>query len=391
MRQNIYRYVTVKNMGWLYLITAIAASLHRYILGMGHYNNFLIFKNSFLHLLHKQNLYVEYAYQHFDLFKYSPSFAFFMMPFYYMPDWLGLVLWNTLNAMVFYFAVKKLPLTDALKVFVLLFCFIEQLTSIQNSQSNALLAGLMLLSFTAFENQKGIQSSVYLAVAFFIKLFGAATGLCFMFYKKKGVFLLSAVMITLLLFALPFFISGKDFVLQQYANWFSLLANDPSHELNYSFKTFWETVFGLQLNQTYLLIFGMVFLLLPLVNAKQFANQDYRLLYVCSVMMWTVIFNHKAESPTFVIAVAAMAIIFSHQYNNRVWLVLMIAAFVLTSLSSTDLFPKFIREEFIKPYRLKALASISMWLYIQVVFLAALFSGSKVDLKSPLLISVSDK
>lgn len=385
MKQKLYKFLSLKNIGIIYFVVTVAASLHRYFLGYGHYNNYLIFKDSFQHFLQGLNLYANYP--PVDLFKYSPTFAVLMSPFAFLPDWLGLTLWNLLNAMLFFYAVKILPVAHKLKVFVLVFSFVELLTSIQNSQSNGLLAALMLLSFTYFESQKTIQTALSLSLAFFIKLFGAATGLCFMFYRKKFSFLVYAVLIAALLFVFPFIIGGKQYVTNQYTQWLSLLGTDQSHQLNFSFQTMLEAMLNTTLNSTSFLIFGVAFLLLPLSNTKQFNNPDYRLLYLCSVLLWTVIFNHKAESPTFVIAVAGLAILFAHQYARRNWLLIMAAAFLLTSLSSTDLFPKFIREEFLKPYRLKALASVCLWLYIQLVFIAALLRGSRVELSSAWLIN----
>src|SRR5580658_9739822 len=41
-----------------------------------YYNNYVIFKYSFFHLIDGKNLYGIYPDDHWDLFKYSPTFAF---------------------------------------------------------------------------------------------------------------------------------------------------------------------------------------------------------------------------------------------------------------------------------------------------------------------------
>src|SRR2546423_1725063 len=41
------------------------------------YNNYIIFKQSFYHLIQNKDLYMFYPSEHWDLFKYSPTFAFF--------------------------------------------------------------------------------------------------------------------------------------------------------------------------------------------------------------------------------------------------------------------------------------------------------------------------
>ena len=71
-----FRFVT-----GLYLLVAIAVSLQKYFLGEEHYGNYLIFKNSFLHLIRSQDLYVLYPELKIDLFKYSPTFALLFFSF----------------------------------------------------------------------------------------------------------------------------------------------------------------------------------------------------------------------------------------------------------------------------------------------------------------------
>ena len=90
------------------------------------YNNYLIFKYSFSHLVNGLNLYELYPGDHGDYFKYSPTFAFFMGLLYYLPDWLGLFFWNLLNVLCLYFGIRFLPKLDAkTKVFILLFILFE--------------------------------------------------------------------------------------------------------------------------------------------------------------------------------------------------------------------------------------------------------------------------
>ena len=57
---------------------------------------------------------------------------------------------------------------------------------------------------------------------------------------------------------------------------------------------------------------------------------------------------------------------------------LLIFAFILTSLSPTDLFPRFIRNEVIVPYALKVLPCIVIWLRIQYMVVG----GIKADLQT---------
>ena len=73
------------------------------------------------------------------------------------------------------------------------------------------------------------------------------------------------------------------------------------------------------------------------------------------------IITKSDQSPTFVIAMAGVALWYVNSEKNVLNTVLFIGAFVLTSLSPTDIFPRPIREEWIKPYVLKAVPCILIW------------------------------
>ena len=93
-----------------------------------------------------------------------------------------------------------------------------------------------------------------------------------------------------------------------------------------------------------------------------------------------VIFNHKAESPTFVIAMAGVAIWFVMSPKNWANYTLLVLAFVFTSLSPTDIFPKTIRDNIVNPYCLKGVACIAVWLKINIDFYIEYFK-SKASLQ----------
>ena len=77
-----------------------------------------------------------------------------------------------------------------------------------------------------------------------------------------------------------------------------------------------------------------------------------------------IIFNHKAESPTYIIAMTGVAVWIACQKMKVENLVLLVFALVFTSLSPTDLFPAYIREHYVRPYNLKVLPCVLIWLKI---------------------------
>ncbi len=350
---------------WVYLAVSIAVTLHKYWLGPDHYKNFLIFKNSFLHLISGKDLYILYPDLKIDLFKYSPSFAVLFAPFAWMPDLPGLILWNVINAMLLYFSIRWLVLEERRKAFLLWFILIELITSLQNFQSNALTAALIILVFVSLEKKKYITAGVSVATGLFIKLFGILGALFWFLYGGKGKFFLSSILCGAGLIFLPLIFVSPEELLGIYTSWFALLASDPVHELNHSVISVMRSWFGLDPNPVIVQAAGAVLLVLPFVHHKFFAEKDFRILFLASVLIWSVIFNHKAESPTYVIAVAGAGIWFFSSLRKPVDTGLIVFLFLVTCLSSTDLFPKMIRDNYVVPNSLKAVPCILVWIRIQ--------------------------
>ncbi len=74
-----------------------------------------------------------------------------------------------------------------------------------------------------------------------------------------------------------------------------------------------------------------------------------------------VIFNHKAESPTYIIVMSGIGIWYFSQAPDPVNRVLLILAFLLISMSVSDLVPAPVRNGFIRPYGIKAVMGIVIW------------------------------
>ena len=104
-----------------------------------------------------------------------------------------------------------------------------------------------------------------------------------------------------------------------------------------------------------------ILMLLPLGRLSFWQNQSYRLHYLALLLIGLVIFSSSAESPTYVIAVIGYLIWHVQQpYNTTFpYKVLMALVLLLTIFSPTDLFPRFIREQYVLRYSLKALPCVS--------------------------------
>lgn len=326
------------------------------------FNNYVIFRQAFVHLREGLDLYVLYPTEHWDLYKYTPSFAAFFGVFAVLPDALGLPLWNLLNALVLAAGVWYLPrLKPWHKGLALLLVAVETMTALQNEQSNALIAGLLVFAFGFLERKRDLAAALCIASTAFIKLFGVVGFALFLLYPRKPRLALSTIGAALALAAVPLlFITLEQyrFLMDSYLR---LLGEDHAASYGLSVMGWLKTWFGMDPGKNAVVLSGIVLFLLPLARWRLYRHYGYRLLILSSVLIWVVIFNHKAESPTFVLALAGAALWFIAEPKNRINLGLMILALLLTSLSATDLFPRALREAWIKPYVLKALPCILIW------------------------------
>ncbi|MBN2746060.1 MAG: DUF2029 domain-containing protein [Bacteroidales bacterium] len=374
----------LKNPQWIlvvYVLFAIAASLQDYFLtktateSMGfytHYNNYMIFKHSFFNLLSGENLYIHHYDRYIDLFKYSPAFALFFGGLAVLPDWLGLILWNVLNAVVLMWALYLVfPKDKKSTSILLLLVLIEALTSFQTHQSNGLMAGLIILGWRAMERQNLLAAAGFLMATVFIKIFGIVAFVMFLFYPNKLKSLAFSLVWFLILFFIPLVATNPETLWTQYENWGIMLANDHSASYGISVMGWLNSWFGLSQGKNVVLALGTAALIAPLIRFSEWKSQHFRLLYLSSLLIWVIIFNHKAESPTFVIAIAGAAIWFLLSRKNTFDILLIVVAVVFTSLSPSDIFPKMIRTDFFQPFVIKVIPMILIWIKINYELLTS--------------------
>lgn len=357
--------------GLLYGALAIVAAAQSYTLApspdslYSHYNNYEIFRHSFFNLLRGDNLYLHYPHAFQDLYKYSPTFALCFGPLAVLPDWMGLSVWNLLNALSFVWAVRALPgLAPRAQNAILLLCLPEMFTSLQNEQSNGLMAAMMIGAIALLELRRPALSALTLVASVFVKLFSVALGVLFVFYEKKIRYVGWGLLWLLVLFAAPAALTGWGELLWQYRNWGDVLAMDHAGSLGLSVQGWLATWLGWMPDKTRVTLVGTAVTLLPLLRLSAYESRAFRYFGLSAWLIWSVIFNHKAESPTFVIAMAGAAIWYCAQPRNRVNTALIVLAFIFTSLSVTDLFPAWIKQQWFEPYVVKAVPCILIWMKI---------------------------
>lgn len=341
------------------------------------YNNYIIFKSSFFHLKAFQDLYILYPDEHWDLFKYTPSFAVFFGLFAYLPDAVGLMAWNVLNAAVLLIGVLKLPgITHGKKQIAAYIVLIEMMTSLQNEQSNALIAGCLLLAFCALENKRRFLGILLILATAFIKLFGIVALLILLCYPNKLRSFIYTLLATILLLIPPLlFIDINQYALL-FESYLHMLGMDHAASVGFSFMAWLDTWFGIEVHKNgFVLVGAALMVLIPLFKMYCFKDQLFRMKLMAAILIWVVIFNHKAESPTFVIAMSGIALWYISGIKSRWDHLLLILAIIMTSLTPTDIFPRSTRLHYFIPYVVKVVPCVLIW--IKIMFELALFSDEK--------------
>lgn len=332
------------------------------------FNNYIIFKNSFFHLFHDIDLYKSFPNEQYDLFKYTPTFSLLFAFFAFLPNYLGLFLWNTLNVILPLIGMNRIfGLSKNKAIFTLLF-IPEVLTSVLNSQSNGIILGLLLLSFASMQKAQTTKAVLYISLTVFIKLFGGLFFALFLLFPnqiKKAV--LVSLPIFIFLFFIPCVLIDVDSLFQQYVSFFSLLKNDGHQFMKYSVMGWLNAWFHLCPSKNIVLLIGLLLQLLPIMIVRVWNNHS-KILYAMSILIWMVIFNHMAESATYIIAVGAILIAVStFEKIPRILWALLIFMFLTTELGPSDIYPKDLRIWIVDTAQLKAFPCIVLWIYLIVL------------------------
>ncbi|WDF53561.1 glycosyltransferase family 87 protein [Mucilaginibacter sp. KACC 22063] len=337
----------------------------------GHFNNYFIYKYVFINLTHQQNLYNPQPY-YFDTNHYGPLFGLLIAPFSYLPDGFGAILWVLFNAAILYWAIWQLPFTINQRLAVLLICAHELMTAAFAVQFNPSMAAIIILSFVFVNRKQDMWATLLIVAGTMIKLYGIV-GLAFFFFSKDKLrFIWTFIMWSVILFVLPMAISSPQFVVQSYHDWYVSLAhkngeNTISTMQDISVMGMIRRIFKYpQLSNAIVILPGMLLFATAYLRIKEFGNTHFRLLLLASTLIFTVIFSTGSESPTYIIAFTGVAIWFMNLDRPVIGfeVFLLVFALLITSLSPSDLFPKYINKHYIKPYAFKALPCFVIWLRI---------------------------
>jgi hypothetical protein len=253
---------------------------------------------------------------------------------------------------------------DRVRLAAAWFAAVEVMTALQNAQSNVLIAGLLLLAFSFLERHRMALASLMIVAASFIKPFGLVAFSLLLFYPEKKKAILFSVLWTVLAALLPLIVVSPGELPGLYASWWRLLSMDYADSSGLSVMAWLQSWFHINPPKTIVTLIGIALFCWPLTRVKRYGDFNFRLLVLCNVLIWVVIFNHKAESSTYIIAMCGVAVWFLTQDATPVNIALGSLAFIFTSLSPTDVFPRSLSATLFVPYAVKAVPCILIWLKI---------------------------
>ena len=325
--------------------------------------NFEIFRTASRHLVGGIDLYAEYPDAHSDRFKYSPTFALLFAPFAWMPWPVALFLWSTLNALVLFVAVER-ALPGRPGLLAMSFLLLEVLRGMQNAQSNALVAGLIVLVFASLERGNAWRAAAAVGLGACVKIFPLAA-LTFAIPRRLALRTgACAAAAGAVLVLLPLLVTSPATLVAQYRSWRGVEASDVS-ERWFSVMELVHRWTGTSWPNWPIQLAGTLLLVVPLaLRRDRWDDARFRFLYLCSVLLYVVLFNHQAERASYVIAFVGATLWYAGSARARWQSWLYGIAFVTIPLMSTLVPGAVFRTPTATLYRL-AIPALAIWLVVQ--------------------------
>ena len=353
-----------RTLAGLWLLLGVLAA----IMKQHSHNNFLVFRGSFWHAWQGLPLYAEYPQEHWDITHYGPLFSLIIAPFAVVPEWLGLTMWCIALSLFLYVAIRRSLLTSGQQLFVLWFCAHELLTALYMQQFNIAIAAIIILAFFLIEKERDATAAFFIVLGTLTKIYGIV-GLAFFFFSKHKIrFIAALIGWSAIMFVAPMVLSSPEYVVGQYQAWFVDLVSKNSENAealmqNISLLGMTHRVTGLEFSDLWLILPGIVIFGIPYLRISQYKHMAFRQTLLASVLMFTVLFSTGSESSGYIIALIGVVIWYTAApWKRGKWdIALLIFVFVLTSLSPSDLFPAYLRKEWVQPYALKALPVTIVW------------------------------
>lgn len=352
-------------------------------------NNYIIFSHSFWHALNQEPLYIEYPQEYFDLFLYGIPFTTLIAPFSLLPDRLGSLFWVLANCCILFWAIRQLSLKKWQFAFLIWFSSNELFLPILAYQYSIGIAAMLILSYAFIDRKREFWAALMIVLGATTKVYGIM-GLAFFLFSKRKIHLLWGLLFwVVVVYGIPMLYTSPEYVSREFVQWLDVLRY--KHDLNtfcsYTNISLLGMIRKITNSTTYsdlwIIVSGLILFVAPYFRLKQYEYKSFRMLFLSSVLLFMVLFSSSTEGCGYIAAILGVCIWYLFTPTNgtmRIWnTFLLIFCFLLTSLSPTDLFPMFLKKEYIVPYALKALPCTLIWLKIIWELLTQDFSKERLS------------
>lgn len=366
-------YITI---GVLWALFAIIIALLKGGFGEIKINNFLIFRQVFWHAIDFQSLYAYYPAEYHDHNLYGPLFSLIIAPFAVMPKFLGLITWLLALGASIYVAILKLPLNKTDKIIIYWFISNEVISAMLMGQFNIAIAAIMIGAYAAVKSDKNWLATLLILLGTLTKIYAVLGFIYLLFTRRKWNFIVWTIVWSAILFVAPMAISSPEYIIGQYHEWIVTLLDKNSLNVKAGLNNTWNyyqnisalgmthRISGKDFSDLFILIPAAILYLLPFVRVRQWKAAGFQWGVVASSLMCIILFSTGSESSGYIIAMLGVIIWYLTAPGKRNWwdTALLIFALILGSFGTTDLVPRSLQRAFIRPYSLKALPVLLVWL-----------------------------
>ena len=334
-------------------------------------NTYHIFRYVYIHATKGLTLFGEYPGEYVDENHYGPFFSLFIAPLAVLPVSIGYFLWLLLIVFTLYVAIRTSTFSRSVQIFLLWFCANEMLTCTLVAQFNGVIAALLIFAFVAVEKERDEWATFALLLGTFIKLCGIVALPFFFFSKHKKKFIVSFIAWSIVLFVAPMLITSPEYIIGQYESWYHALQakneTNIADRLSANNISLLGIVRRITLDTSYsdlwFIVPAMIIATIGYFRVNQWQYLPFRKTILANVLLITLLFSTGTENSSYMMAGIALPIWYTAApWRRNNWdIALMIFAFLFGSLSPTDLYPKYIQNEIIRPFALRALPVALIW------------------------------
>lgn len=345
----------------LYLVLAIIVVLQRF--EPDRHGIYLIYRAASYDLFARRDLYGTHL-ELMDHFRYSPTFALLFAPIAFLEWHVGISAWTLLNFFALYWVLGRLLPWKPAQV-ARLIVLGDLVRSTQWSQSNAVVAACIVAAFVACERERPWAAGWAVTAGGFIKIFPFGAGLFALLrpFRRRAILVVAACALVLLL--LPALVTGPAVLVQQYRWWFGLESTEAGRSM-WSAMDLVNVWTGHDWPKQPLQLAGLLLLLAPVALRRDcWDSAAWRLRLLCAFLMFCVLFNYGAESPSYVIAMTGVAVWWVATPRSRTSDVLLLLTILFSTVSHSSLVPPGIRIRYLEPPRTIVMPVLATFFVIQ--------------------------